>query len=191
MTTSNPSYIPIQYPQHNFVQNAQVCITYISDVPLLSHISIQTLGGRDHEVCSIEHLPGIDSAGSYPAVNHADALPPTRYTNIIGNDDPPHVAIVSVNVHLSVVMPPLLTWLCRRALVNVNLTPIIPLRAGLFSIFQLTLVHLRSSSMLLRFLYVLSTPLSSLFTCSLSYCASNYRRCPTITLPVTCLFLTT
>jgi hypothetical protein len=39
--------------------------------------------------------------------------------------------------------------------VNVNLTPIIPL-PGLASIFQLTLDHPRSSSMLLQFLYVLS-----------------------------------
>jgi hypothetical protein len=98
MTTNNPSYLPIQHPQHNFVQNTQVCITYICDVPLLSHISMQTLGGRD-ELWSNEHLPGsIDSAGPYPAVNHADdALPPARYTSTMGNEDPPHVAIVSVH----------------------------------------------------------------------------------------------
>jgi hypothetical protein len=96
MTTNNPSYVPIQHPQHNFVQNAQVCITYICDVPLLSYISIQTLSGRDHEHWSREHLPGIDSAGPYPAVNHADALPPTRYTNTMGNENPPQ-AIVSVH----------------------------------------------------------------------------------------------
>ncbi|KAI0281408.1 hypothetical protein BGY98DRAFT_1094890 [Russula aff. rugulosa BPL654] len=65
MTTNN-------HPQHNFVQ---------------------TLGGRDHEVWSNEHLPGIDSAGPYPAVNHVDALPPTRYTSTIGNEDPPRVNI--------------------------------------------------------------------------------------------------
>jgi len=75
MTTNNPSYIPIQHSQHDFVQNAQ------------------TLGGRDHEHWSNEHLPGIDSAGPYPAVNHADALPPTRYTSTMGNEDTPHVAI--------------------------------------------------------------------------------------------------
>jgi hypothetical protein len=28
---------PIQHSQHNFVQNAQVCITFICNVPLLSH----------------------------------------------------------------------------------------------------------------------------------------------------------
>jgi hypothetical protein len=98
MTTNNPSYIPIQHPQHNFVQNAQVCITYIYDVPLLSYISMQTLGGRDHEFWSNEHLPGIGSAGPYPAVNHADGLPPaTTYTSTMGNEDPPHVAIVSAH----------------------------------------------------------------------------------------------
>jgi hypothetical protein len=55
------------------------------------------LGGRDHEVWSNEHLPGIDSAGPYPAVNHVDALPPTRYTSTIGNEDPPRVNIVGVH----------------------------------------------------------------------------------------------
>jgi hypothetical protein len=93
MTTNNPSYVPIQHPQHNSVQNDQVCITYICDVPLLNNISMQTLGGRDHELWSNEYLPGIDSAGPYPSVNHADALPPTRYTSTMGNEDPPHVAI--------------------------------------------------------------------------------------------------
>jgi hypothetical protein len=99
MTTNNLSYVPIQHQQHNFAQNAQVCIAYICDVPLLSHISTQTLGGRDHELWSNEHLPGIDSAGLYPAaaVNHADALPPTRYTSTMWNEDPSHVAIVSLH----------------------------------------------------------------------------------------------
>jgi hypothetical protein len=58
---------------------------------------MQTLGGRDHELWSNEYLPGIDSAGPYPAVNHADAPPPTRYTSTVGNEDPPRVAIVSVH----------------------------------------------------------------------------------------------
>jgi len=62
---------------------------------------MQTLNGRDHELRLSEHLvPGtIGSAGSYPAMNHADALPPTRYTSTMGNEDPgpPHVAIVSIN----------------------------------------------------------------------------------------------
>ncbi|KAN0123853.1 hypothetical protein V8E52_002343 [Russula decolorans] len=82
MTTNNPSYVPIQHPQHNFVQNAQ------------------TLGGRDHELWSNGHLPGID-AGPYPAVpvNHADALPPTRYTSIMRNEDPPHAAITGLGQH--------------------------------------------------------------------------------------------
>jgi hypothetical protein len=47
--------------------------------------------------------------------------------------------------------------------VIVNLTAIIPL-PGLPSIFQLTLVHLRPSSMLLRFLYVLSPQLPCAYT---------------------------
>jgi hypothetical protein len=115
MTTNNPSYVPIQHPQHNFVQNAQVCITYIYDVPLLSYISMQTLGGRDHELWSNGHLPGID-AGPYPAVpvNHADALPPTRYTSIMGNEDPPHAAI-TVSIHfISLHAPPFADGGCAK-----------------------------------------------------------------------------
>jgi hypothetical protein len=61
---------------------------------------MQILGCRDHELRSSEHLPpGIDSADPYyPAVNHAraDTLPPTRYTGMMGNEDPAHVAIVSI-----------------------------------------------------------------------------------------------
>ena len=92
MTTNNPSYVPVQHPHHNLVQNSQVCITYICDVSLLSYISMQTLGDCDHEPRS-----SIDSesAGPYPPVNHADALPPTRYTTTMGNEDAPHMAIVS------------------------------------------------------------------------------------------------
>ena len=58
---------------------------------------MQTLGSRDHELWPNEHLPGIDSAGHYVAVNHADALPTTRYTSAGGNEDPPHVAMVSIH----------------------------------------------------------------------------------------------
>ena len=103
MTTNNSSFVPIQYPQHNVV-HPQVCITYIyDDVPLLSCISMQTLGVRDHELWSNEHLPGI--SGPYPAVNPADsdALPPgpTRYTSTMGNEDrdPPRVPVVIVSVY--------------------------------------------------------------------------------------------
>ena len=97
--TNNSSFVPtIQHPQHTFVQNAQVCIAYMCDVPLLSYISMQISEGRDrdHELWSNEHLPGIDSARPYAAVNHPDARPPTGYTSTMGNDDPPHVATVSV-----------------------------------------------------------------------------------------------
>lgn len=99
MTTNNPSYVPIQHPHHDLEQNAQVCIPYICDVPLLSHISMQALGGRDHGHWSNEHLvPSIDSAGFYPAVNNADPLPPARYTNTMGNEEPPRMDIVSVHI---------------------------------------------------------------------------------------------
>ena len=58
---------------------------------------MQILGNRDHELQSNEHLLGIDSAGPHPDVNHADALPPIRYTGTMGNEDRPHVAIVSLH----------------------------------------------------------------------------------------------
>jgi hypothetical protein len=67
------------------------------DVPPLAYITMQTLGGRDRELWSNEYLPGIGSAGPYPAVNHVDAFPPTRYASTMRNEDPPHVAIVSVH----------------------------------------------------------------------------------------------
>ena len=57
---------------------------------------LQTLGGRDHELWSNRHLSGIDSAGTYP-VNNADALPPTRYTGTMGNEDPLAPRVVSVH----------------------------------------------------------------------------------------------
>ena len=56
-------------------------------------LSMQTLG--EHELRSNEHLPG-DSPGPYPAVNHAGAFPPTTYTSTMGNEGPPHMAIVSI-----------------------------------------------------------------------------------------------
>ena len=76
-----------------------------------SVVSMQTLGGRDDELQSNEHLPGIDSTGPYPAVNPADALPPgpTRYTSTMGNEGPPHVPVAIVSVILSVFVSPLLT----------------------------------------------------------------------------------
>ena len=100
MAANNTSYVPVQHPQHNLVQNAvntQVCITYICNIPLLNHMSMQTLGGRDHELWSNEHPTSIDSDGPYATVNHLNALPSTRYTSTMGNEDPSHVAIVSVH----------------------------------------------------------------------------------------------
>ncbi|KAH9989799.1 hypothetical protein BJV77DRAFT_670965 [Russula vinacea] len=46
--------------------------------------SAQPLGGLDHP-------PGIDSAGPYPAMNHVNALPPTTYTSSMGYDYPSHL----------------------------------------------------------------------------------------------------
>lgn len=55
---------------------------------------MQTLGGPNDEHWSNEYLPGTDSTAPYTAVNHADALPLTRYTGTMGNEGPPHMAIV-------------------------------------------------------------------------------------------------
>ena len=93
----------------------------IEDVPLLSYVSMQTLGGHDHKLWPNEHLSSIDSAGPDPAVN---------------------------SIHLSTFMSTLLMAAVpsnRRALdiiegtkVKVILTPIIPLALpGLSNIFQL------------------------------------------------------
>lgn len=57
---------------------------------------MQTLSDRDHEHLN-EHT-GIDSDSPYPAVNHADVLPPTTYTGAMGNEDPPYMAIVSGHI---------------------------------------------------------------------------------------------
>ena len=65
MTTNNPSHVPIQHLQYNFVQDPQVCITHIYDVPLLSYTSMQTFS-RDHELWSNENLPGIDHLALTP-----------------------------------------------------------------------------------------------------------------------------
>jgi hypothetical protein len=197
MTTNNSSYgVPIQHPQHsNFVQNAQVCITYICDVPLLSYISMQTLGGYDHELWPNEQLSGIDSASPYPAVNHADVSPPTRYTSTMGNEDPPHVAIVSIQF-FSVFMLPLLTVAVPKGLgqhrgnqsqldadhPTPGITQYIPIDPGPPPLEQFApVIPVRVVSL---------TPLPSKFMYSLSYCASNCRRCPTTAPPVTYLFLT-
>jgi hypothetical protein len=67
----------------------------------MSYISIQALGGIDHELQPNGHLPGIDSAGHYPTMNNINA-PPTRYY-----DDPPH--LTRVGVRLQSFMSPLLT----------------------------------------------------------------------------------
>ena len=57
------------------------------------HISIQDLGGLDHESWPSGHLPDVYSAGPYPAMN---APPPARYNNSLGYDGLPHQATVSV-----------------------------------------------------------------------------------------------
>ena len=96
----------------------------------LSCISIQLLAGHDHGLWSNGHQLGIDSAGPYPTMNYVNALPPTRYSTSTGyDDDPPHLAIVSVCLQPSCRVPFVDSGFCRRALqiyksteVNVNLT---------------------------------------------------------------------
>src|SRR6267154_2949209 len=87
MMTDNLSSVPIQRPQYNFVQIAQVSIVdayHCFDSHYhLSFISIQGLGGLDHELRS----------------------PPARYSSTmpVGYDDPPHLA--TVGVHLPIFIP--------------------------------------------------------------------------------------
>jgi hypothetical protein len=57
----------------------------------LSYLSIQPFGDLDH-------LPGIDSAGPYSAMNYVNILPPTRYTSSMGYNNPSHLATVSVRL---------------------------------------------------------------------------------------------
>jgi len=75
--SDNPSAVPIERPQYNFAQ------------------TVQGFGGLDHELGSNEHLLGISSAASYPAasMNHANALPPARYSSAMPvYDEPPYLA---------------------------------------------------------------------------------------------------
>ena len=154
-------------------------------------LSMQTLG--EHELRSNEHLPG-DSVGPYPAVNHAGAFPPTTYTSTMGNEGPPYMAIVSIHI-LLVFMPgpPLLTVTVPKGFGQRQLdadhptpgiTQYIPTDPGPPPLEQ----YAPAVPASVRVFY--PTPLPSLCICSLSYCASNYRRCPTTTRLVTYLFLT-
>jgi len=103
--SDNPSTVPIQCPQYNSAQTAQVSIVdsdarYSLDYSL-SYISLQPLGGLDHELGSTEHLLGIKSTGPHPAMNHPNALPPARYPGNMWYDDPPHPATVSVRLPIT------------------------------------------------------------------------------------------
>jgi hypothetical protein len=69
---------------------------------------MQAMGNLNHELWSHGHL-GVDPACPYPAMNYVDTLPPTRYTNGMGYDDPPHLATVSVECSFTVFMPHFLT----------------------------------------------------------------------------------
>ena len=89
------------------MQSTQVSVTYACHNLncSLSYISIQVLGGIDQELQPNGHLPGIDAASHYPAMNYMNAPPPgppTRYY-----DDPPH--LVTVGVCVLSFMSPLLT----------------------------------------------------------------------------------
>jgi hypothetical protein len=98
MTIDNPSFVPVQPSQYNSTgtQSAQVSVIACHCLNCsLSCVSIQPLGGLDH-------LPGIGSAGPYPAMNYVNPLPPTRYTSSAGYDNPSHLATVSVHLRFRV-----------------------------------------------------------------------------------------
>jgi hypothetical protein len=96
MTIDNPSSVPIQPSPYSSTgtQSAQVSVIDACHCLncSLSYMSIQPLGGMDHLV------PGIGSAGPYPAMNYSNPLPPTRYTSSMGYDIPSHLATVSVRL---------------------------------------------------------------------------------------------
>ena len=95
MTIDIPSSVPVQPSQYNSTITQSVQVSVIDACHCLncslSYMSIQPLGG-------IDHLPGISSAGPYPAMNYSNSLPPTRYTSSIGYDNPSHLATVSVRL---------------------------------------------------------------------------------------------
>ena len=96
MTIDNPSSVPVQPSQYNSTgtQNAQVSVSDVCHCLncSLSYMSIQPLGGMNH-------LPGISSAGPYPAMNYSNPLSPTRYTSSsMGYDNLSHLATVSVRL---------------------------------------------------------------------------------------------
>ncbi|KAF8481711.1 hypothetical protein DFH94DRAFT_405090 [Russula ochroleuca] len=69
MTTNHPSSVPVQPSQYNSMLSAQPLDCF-------------------------DNLPGVDSAGNYPAVDYVNPPPPTRYTSTgsVGYYDPPHPA---------------------------------------------------------------------------------------------------
>lgn len=101
MTTNDPCSISVQRSQYNIMQSTQVSVTDARHC-LNCSLSYKALGDIDHELQPNGHLPGINSASLYPAMNNINAPPPTRYY-----DDPPHLARVSVR--LQAFMSPLLT----------------------------------------------------------------------------------
>lgn len=102
--TDNPYSVSVQRSQYNPIQSTQVSVTDICHClsDSLSYIPIQALGGVGHELQPNGHLPGVDSAGHYAAMNYINAPPPTRYY-----DDLPH--LTRVGVRLQPFMSPLLT----------------------------------------------------------------------------------
>lgn len=89
MTTNQPPSVPVQPSQYNSVAQVSHSCTLLFDCSL-SCISLQPLGEFDH-------LPGVDSTGTYPNVNYVDPPPPTRCPGAGGEYyDPPYLATVSV-----------------------------------------------------------------------------------------------
>ena len=151
---------------------------------------MQTLGGCDHELWSNGHLPGIDPAGpqAYPTVNHADALPPTRY---MGNEDSPHVAMVSV--HFISLHAPFVNSVSTRKGLGQHQPDADHSTLGIIQYIPSDPAGPpppEGYAPAIPVRVVTPTLLPSLCIYNLSYCASNCRGCPTTTPQVTYLFLT-
>jgi hypothetical protein len=160
-----------------------------------SYISIQGLGGVDHELRSNENVLGISSAGPYPAtsISHANAFPPARYSSTmpVGYGDPPHLA--TVGVHLPIFIPPSLMVALSKGPGG---------HQGFES--QRQLDGYPTPGMTQRIPFALGpprleydapaatvrVPSPRIFSCVLTACLTDYRRFPTAVPPVRYLSLT-
>jgi hypothetical protein len=161
-------------------------------------MSIQGLGGLDHELGSNEHVLGISSAGPYPAttsMNLANAFPPARYSSTmpVGYDGPPHLAsMVDVRLVLIFIPPSLMVALSKgpgghqgfesQRQLDGYPTPGMTQRIP-FALGPPRLEYDAPAA-------TVRVPSPRIFSCVLTACLTDYRRFPTAVPPVRYLSLT-